>query len=301
MSFFTTDDGVSLFYDEVGTGAPVVFVHEFAGDSRSWEPQLRHFSRKYRCIVFNARGYPPSAVPDSVDSYSQERAAADIACVLDHLGLPRAHVVGFSMGAFAALQFGISYPARALSLCLAGCGYGAEIDQQEKFKSEALTMVESMLGDGMERFAERYVQGPSRVQYEHSDPRGFAEFKARLAGLDAKGLSNTQLGVQCRRPSLYNMNDALAQVTAPTLVLSGDEDWPCLKPSIHLKRHIATAAMAVVPNTGHNINLESAEAFNGLVGGFLDLVAAGRWPSRDPRAMSTSIVGMEPAATPSVD
>ena len=56
MPILTTDDGVKLHYEEAGSGTPVVFVHEFAGDQRSWEPQVRYFSRRYRCITYNARG-----------------------------------------------------------------------------------------------------------------------------------------------------------------------------------------------------------------------------------------------------
>ena len=66
MPTLTTDDGVKLYYEEAGSGAPIVFVHEFGGDHRSWEPQLRHFSRRYRCVAYNARGYPPSDVPQDV-------------------------------------------------------------------------------------------------------------------------------------------------------------------------------------------------------------------------------------------
>src|SRR5205814_4092639 len=119
------DDGVRLYYEETGAGTAVVFVHEFAGDHRSWEPQLRHFSRRYRCIAYNARGYPPSDVPQEIGRYSQARARDDIRCVLDALGIQRAHVVGLSMGAFATLHFGMVYGYRALSLTIAGCGYGA--------------------------------------------------------------------------------------------------------------------------------------------------------------------------------
>jgi pimeloyl-ACP methyl ester carboxylesterase len=75
MPELATDDGVKLHYEEAGSGSPIVFVHEFAGDARSWEPQLRHFSRRYRCIAYNARGYPPSDVPEDVERYSQQSRA----------------------------------------------------------------------------------------------------------------------------------------------------------------------------------------------------------------------------------
>ncbi|MEO8714058.1 MAG: alpha/beta hydrolase [Acetobacteraceae bacterium] len=126
MGHATTDDGVRLYYEETGSGTPVVFVHEYAGDGRSWEAQMRHFGQRYRAVMYNARGYPPSDVPQAVTSYSQNRAADDIAAVLNHLGVAAAHVVGLSMGGFATLHFGFRHPARARSLTVAGCGYGAE-------------------------------------------------------------------------------------------------------------------------------------------------------------------------------
>ena len=94
MAKATTDDGVGLYYEETGAGAPIVFVHEFAGDLRSFEPQVRYFSRRYRCIAYNARGYPPSDVPESFERYSQERARDDIRCVLDGLKIEKAQVSG---------------------------------------------------------------------------------------------------------------------------------------------------------------------------------------------------------------
>src|SRR5215207_6184910 len=136
MPHITTDDGVRLHYEEVGTGYPIVFVHEFAGDYRSYETQLRFFARRYRCIAFNARGYPPSDVPEDWRQYSQERARDDIRDVLAGLGIEKAHVVGISMGGFAVLHFGFTYPERASSLVVAGCGYGAQPDKRQQFAEE---------------------------------------------------------------------------------------------------------------------------------------------------------------------
>ena len=110
MAHATTDDGVRLYFEETGSGHPVILVHEFAGDLRSWEQQMRYFGKRYRTIAFNARGFPPSDVPEHVSSYSQARAADDILAVLDHLGEPQAHVIGLSMGGFAVFHFGFKYP-----------------------------------------------------------------------------------------------------------------------------------------------------------------------------------------------
>ncbi len=293
MPYATTDDGVKLYYEVTGAGAPVIFVHEFAADHRSWEAQMRHFGQRYRCITFGARGYPPSDVPEKPSSYSQVRATDDILAVLDHLKIPAAHVVGLSMGGFATLHFGFRHPTRALSLVVAGVGYGAEREQQAKFKSEVEVVARSLLKEGMVAFAEKYAYGPTRVQFENKDPRGFAQFKKELGEHSALGSANTQLGVQGERPSLYDLVDRMRALTVPTLVLTGDEDWPCLAPSLLLKREISSAALAVMPNCGHTINLEDPDLFNRIVGDFIVQVQAGRWPKRDPRAMSTSITGMK--------
>jgi pimeloyl-ACP methyl ester carboxylesterase len=292
MAFATTDDGVKLHYEETGSGAPIIFVHEFAGDHRSWEQQLQHFGRRYRAIAYAARGYPPSDVPENPSSYSQNRAADDILSVLDHLKIDKAHVCGLSMGGFATLHFGFRHPSRALSLCVAGCGYGAEPTMRETFRAEADAVVASLRADGMAAFAERYAYGPTRVQFEAKDLRGFAVFKQALAEHSALGAANTQLGCQKERPSLYDLQKEMAALTVPTLILTGDEDWPCLAPGFLMKRTIPSAALAVMPNCGHTINLEAPVMFNGILGEFIAQVDAGRWPMRDPRAMSASITGI---------
>jgi pimeloyl-ACP methyl ester carboxylesterase len=293
MPYATTTDAVRLYYEECGSGAAVIFAHEFAGDHRAWETQMRHFGQRYRAITYAARGYPPSDVPEQVVSYSQPRAADDIAAVLDHIGIEKAHVVGLSMGGFATLHFGFRHPKRALSLCVAGCGYGAEKGQREKFHAEVDAVAAFLDEQGIEAFAARYAFGPTRVQFENKDPRGFAEFRQQLAEHSAVGARNTQLGVQRERPSLYDLVDQMKALTVPTLILTGDEDWPCLQPALLMKQAIPTAALSVMPNCGHTINLEDPDQFNRLVGDFIVQVDAGRWPVRDPRAMVASITGMK--------
>ena len=292
MSYAIAENGVRLYYEETGAGTPLIFVHEFAGDLRSWEPQLRRFGRRYRCIAFNARGYPPSDVPESPAAYSQSHAVDDIRAVLDHLTIERGHIVGLSMGGFATLHFGFRHPDRALSLCVAGCGYGAEPAQQGPFREEAKATAEFITSAQMGAFAEKYAYGPARVQFENKDARGFAEFKRMLAEHSALGSANTQLGVQRERPSLFELVEDMHRLTVPTLVLAGDEDWPCLLPGILMKQNIRSAAFSLVPNCGHTINLEAPDEFNHILAEFLAQVDSGRWPMRDPRAAGRSITGM---------
>ncbi len=284
MPTLTASDGVKLYYEETGSGLPIVFVHEFAGDYRSWEPQVRHFSRRYRCITYNARGYPPSEVPADVERYSQARARDDILSVLDALVIQRAHVVGLSMGGFATLHFGISYSPRALSLAVCGCGYGAHPDQYQQFQEQARVLAKQMLDEGMPRLAATYGHGPARLQLRAKDPRGFAEFVQHFGEHSAQGSANTMLGYQGRRPSLYTLTAEMARITAPTLIVSGDEDDPTLEPSLLMKRTIPTAGLAMLPNTGHMLNLEDPPLFNRLLEDFFHEVEAGRWVARAERS-----------------
>jgi pimeloyl-ACP methyl ester carboxylesterase len=279
VAFATVDDGVRLHYQETGQGTPVVFVHEFAGEARSWAPQVKFFARRYRTIAFDARGYPPSDVPEDPGAYSQERAAGDIRGVLDHLGIARAHVVGLSMGGYATLHFGLRHPDRALSLTVAGAGYGSGGDRA-RFVATTEEVIRDLERHGMAAVAETYARGIGRLQLLAKDPTSWEEFRALLAASSARGHALTLRGVQMRRPSIFDLEDRLARLEVPTLIVTGDEDDPCLDPGVFMKRKIRTAALVVLPNSGHAVNLEEPDLFNRVVLDFLTAVDAGRWPRR---------------------
>ncbi len=300
MPAISTDDGQKLAYTESGSGFPMVFVHEFAGDMRSWEPQLRFFARRYRCIAFNARGYPPSDVPHDPAAYSQDRATDDIAAILRGLGIARAHIVGLSMGAFATLHFGLRYAPLAASLTAAGVGYGAGPTRglgevRAKFRAEVEAVAAAIRAEGMAKRALTYSRGPTRLQFLAKDPRGYAEFQAQLAEHSTEGSSLTMLGVQRERPNLFDLEEKFRRMRAPTLIIAGDEDEPSLEPSLFLKRAIPTAGLMTFPRTGHTINLEEPDAFNRAVLDFVSLVEAGRWTERDPATRAGAIMAAAPA------
>jgi pimeloyl-ACP methyl ester carboxylesterase len=286
MPHVTTPDGVKLYYEETGSGTPIIFVHEFAGDYRSWEAQVRYFSRRFRCIAYSARGYLPSDVPPNVDSYSQEHARDDVLAVMDGLGIKKAHVVGLSMGGFATLHFGLKYPERALSLSVCGCGSGAHPDRHEAFKEDSENNARFILKEGMKRFSETYGLSATRVQLQNKNPRGFADFQRYLGEHDATGSAYTMRGYQSRRPSLYTLMEQLKTIEVPMLIATGDEDEACIEPSVMLKRLISSASLTVFPASGHLINLEEPDLFNATIDSFLDLVESGRWQPRDTRSKS---------------
>ena len=277
MPFVTTHDGVKLYYEETGSGTPIVFVHEFAGDHRSWEPQVRYFSRRYRCITFAARGYSPSDVPETLDSYSQSHAVDDIVAVITGLGLHSAHVVGLSMGGYAALHLAIRRPDLMKSAVIAGCGYGSEASRREAFQQFSGRIADLFATAGSAVAAEKYANVPERWPYLDKDPRGWNEFIGQLSEHSATGSALTLRGIQMRRPSIWELIEDMGRIATPTLIISGDDDDPCLEPSLLLKRTIPGSGLVVLPRVGHAINLEEPDRFNRALADFLHTVECGRW------------------------
>lgn len=279
MPYIQARDGTQLYYEEVGAGSAVIFVHEFAGDYRTWEPQLRHFARSHRCITFSQRGYPPSDVPEDSASYSQEIARDDVIAVLDGLAIDKAHIVGHSMGGYTALHLGINAPQRCLSVVAAGVGWGSLPDAQrsEAMKLQAADTGRMFAEEGIASAAAKYADAPMRQAHKNKDPRGWSEFARMLAEHSALGHSNTMFGVQLKRPTLWEMQAELAGFTPPLLVIVGDEDEPCLEGSFFLKRSAPTAALLVIPRTGHNVTSEEPATFNSALAELFAAAESGRW------------------------
>lgn len=267
-----------------------MFVHEFGGDIRSWEPQMRYFTRRYRCISFCARGYPPSDVPDDVERYSQAIATDDIADVMTGLGIDKAHVVGLSMGGFSTLHFALSYAARALSLVVGGAGYGAEKSLEEYFRGVSLEVARKFEKMGSVEFAKIYSTAASRIVFQGKDPRGWQEFATQLSEHSAIGSARTMQGVQARRPSIYDLEAELKAMQVPTLVIVGDEDDHCLQPGIFLKKTIPASGLMVLPKTGHTLNIDEPALFNQFVSDFLATVEQGKYLPRGPRSVAAEIM-----------
>lgn len=267
---FADSNGTRLYVESTGTGVPIVFVHEFAGDYRNWEQQVRFMARSYQCITFNARGYPPSDVPDDVEQYSQAHAVEDIANVMRHFGIARAHVIGLSMGGYAALNFGIQYPGMALSVVVTAAGHGSDPAGRERFLTDSAALAERLLAAGMKDAIVDYTDGPTRRRFKEKDPRAADEFNRQLAEHSALGSALTTRGYLLRRPTIYDLKDKLQAMKVPALIIAGDDDEPCIEPALFMKRNIPDARLWILPRTTHTVNLEEPEAFNRVV---LDFVS----------------------------
>jgi len=290
MPYALTADNVRLYYEEVGQGTPILFIHEFASDHRGWEPQLREFGKRYRCIAYSARGYAPSDVPADKDAYSYKHVMRDAVAVLDHLKIDTAHFVGLSMGGYTCLQVALNYPARVRSMTLAGTGSGSERGYTADFHKNSRAVGDQFERDGAAAVAATYGISPSRIPFELKDPRGFAEFRKRLAEHDAHGSANTARGFQGARPSLYDFETDIRKLATPALIVVGDEDERCVEPSLFLKAALPASGLVVLPKTGHVVNLEEPDLFNAVLGDFLARVDAGRWGPRDSRTLSAASV-----------
>jgi len=286
MPKIKTADGTQLYYEEVGQGTPVVFVHEFAGDYRTWEPQMRHFARTYRCVTYSQRGYPPSDVPADPARYGQDIARSDVIALMDALGMKKAHVVGHSMGAYTAVHVGLRHPERCISVTAAGCGWGSLPDpaQRAAMRNVALETAKMFSEHTMAEGAKLYGDAPMRQTHKNKDPRGFAEFMQMLAEHSPQGHSLTMSMLQAKRPNLWDLADDLKIFSVPLLIIVGDEDESCLDGSVFLKRAAPSAGLLVVPRASHNITSEEPAAFNAALADLFAAAEAGRWMSHRAKA-----------------
>ena len=286
MPKINTADGTSLYYEESGRGTPVVFVHEFAGDYRTWEPQMRRFARSHRCVTYSQRGYPPSDVPDDPARYGQDIARGDVIAVMDALGIDKAHVVGHSMGAYTALHVGMRHPQRCLSVTAAGCGWGSLPDPaaRQAMRAQAAETAKMFTTKGMVEAAALYADTPTRQPQKYKDPRGYAEFARMLAEHSALGHALTMAQLQSKRPTLWDLETDLKKFSVPLLVICGDEDETCLDGSVFLKRTAPTAALLVVPRSGHTITSEEPAVVNEALAELFAAAEAGRWLAHKPSA-----------------
>jgi len=285
MPHISTGDGTRLFYEEAGSGSAVVFVHEYAGDWRTWEPQMRFFARAHRCVTYSQRGYLPSDIPDDANKYSQNHFRDDVVAVMDALKIDKAHIVGHSMGASTALHVGIKYPGRCLSVTAAGCGYGSSADpaKVEEARAASRETGKMFATETMAVAAARYGDGPTRQAHKNKDPRGYAEFIRMLGEHSSKGHALVMENLQAKRPSLWEMETELKTFSVPLLVLVGDEDEWCVDGSIYLKRTVPTAGLCVIPRSGHTITSEEPAKFNAAVAELIAAAEAGRWLAHKPK------------------
>lgn len=268
-------NGVDLYYEDTGQGTPLVWSHEFGGDHRSWAPQVRHFARRHRVVTYNHRGYPPSEVPKAAGDYSQDLLVEDLRRLIEHLALGPVHLAGCSMGANVARDLAIAHPALTRSLILVGAGAGS-VDREQFLQGQAATAA-ALEGDGMVALIRSFQRLPTRAAFRQKDPQGFAEFLRYAGDHDAQACAHLAREVMAKRRTVHQAAAGLRALRVPTLIVVGDQDTPCVEPSLLMRAWIPHAGLVVFPACGHTPNLEEPTLFNLHVAEFLAAVEAGRW------------------------
>jgi pimeloyl-ACP methyl ester carboxylesterase len=268
---------VGIHYELHGSGPAILFAHESTGDCANWQAQVEHFAPRHTCIVYNARGYPPSAVPASPDAYSQEHFVADMLAVLDHLQVAKAHVVGLSMGSMTSLHFGLRHPDRARSIVLAGTGPGQSRAAVEAFNAQVRALADGLETRGWAAILEDYDSAPDRRELKWKNPSMHRLYCDRLRGRDGATSATILREVVCQRPLLADLRAELRRMDLPVLIATGDLDADCLPTSLFLRSVLPRAGLIVFPRTGHAVNLEEPDLFNDLLERFYASISAGRW------------------------
>lgn len=266
---------VELHYEETGSGFPMVFCHEFAGDHRSWEPQVRYFSRRYRVITYNFRGYAPSSVPDDPAAYSQDLLVADLRALLAKLSIDKAHIVGIATGANVALNFAIAHPGSTRSAIIVGGGAGT-VDRENWLKG-AQQMADGIARIGADAIVQSVSSAPQRQALRIKDPKSWRQFLSIIGELSPKGAELSMRGVLMKRKPVTDLEAGIRSLTMPLLVMVGDQDTPAFEPSLFIHRHAVHAGLSVFPVTGHTLPIEEPDHFNRVASEFLAAVDSGRW------------------------
>ena len=277
---YVQSDGAQLYYEEAGAGTPIVFAHEFSGDLWSWEKQIQHFSRRYRCIAFNARGYPPSEVPASLSRYSHKHAVDDIAVVMRHLRVSKAHIIGCSMGSRTTLDFGLTYPRMALSLTMIGIGSGGDPRNKAAFLRQTEARARLYEQGGLAAVLTGLRKAENRIQLKRKNPRAFEDFCRRFMLHSAPGCANITRRVQGSRVSLFSMEKPLRALKVPAHVIVGDEDPGAIDSGLFMKQVSPAVRLSVVPATGHLVNLEEPDLLHRLTEDFYALIESKQWRLR---------------------
>ena len=286
MAKVSAPDGVKLHVEESGSGTLVVFVHEYAGDYRSWEPQVRHFSRQHRCVTYSQRGYPPSDVPSDPARYSQDRPRQ---CHRYHR--PPRHRQGACGRAFDRRLYGAArrhpLPRSLLSVTTTGCGWGSTPDIG---KRDAIKAMAAETGKILPKKASppRPRNSPTRRSpgLQHKDPRGWAEFARMLAEHSAKGHAPHHAQTSAQAADAVGDGGRAQGLLGAAHGHSRRRGRSSTSSSVFLKRTAPGAALLVVPRAGHTVDSEEPAAVNAALAELFSAAEAGRWLAH--RAVSTT-------------
>jgi 2-succinyl-6-hydroxy-2,4-cyclohexadiene-1-carboxylate synthase len=255
--------------ERTGNGAPLVLLHGFTGSAASWDAHVPKFAARVSCIAVDFLGHGQSDAPDDPMRYSIENTAADLAALVDGLGIARAHVLGYSMGGRAALYFASKYPERVERLILESASPGLEdaAERAQRAASDA-DLADRIEREGIERFVEYWTNIPLFASQARLDEGARERLKEQRLKNQPQGLANSLrglgVGVQL---SLW---DALASISMPTLLIAGALDVKFVLIAERMCRAMPRAQLQIVPDAGHVVHIEQPLMYDALVLEFLE-------------------------------
>lgn len=257
-------NGVEIYYEDVGEGFPVLFLHGLTFDTRMWTDQVAALSKKYRCISLDFRGHGHSATTDT--EYSLEQFAEDVRGLLRELGIEQAHVAGLSMGGMVAMRLALAYPEVVRSLVL----LDTSADPQD---AERASQYETMAQIVKEQGPEAVMQGVIPIFFSpafiQGQPQKLQAFKEQFRKIDGEGNYRAVLAVTRRRDT----REDIKGIGVPTLVIVGEQDLATpVDEAETIHQQIAGSRLEKIAGAGHMTPLEQPEKVTALLEDFLSRV-----------------------------
>lgn len=243
-------DGVNIFYEATGQGPTLMLSHGYSATSHMWQGQIEALSDDYQVVVWDVRGHGRSDSPEDALQYSEALTLADMAAILDELGVATAVIGGLSLGGYLSLAFNVEYANRVQALMLFDTGPGFRKDAPREQWNET--------SRGRARFFRRH--GVAAIADEGS-AHGNQHRSAEGLAMAAEGI------LQQHDARIIN---SLPGISVPTLVLVGAQDKPFLVATDYMAERIPGAEKVVLSGAGHVANIDQPEAFNSAVRRFLE-------------------------------
>ncbi len=247
-----------------GKGAPLVLLHGFTGSTASWNAHIPKFGAYVSCIAIDFLGHGQSDAPEDPARYSIENTAADLAAVLDELGVGRANVLGYSMGGRVALYFAYQYPQRVETLMLESASPGLQdaAERAQRAESDA-KLAERIEREGVKSFVEYWANIPLFASQARLDEGVRERLKRQRLKNDARGLANSLRGLSVGvQPSLW---EELPKIGTPTRLIAGALDAKFVTIAEAMAREMPNAELKIVPEAGHTVQLEQPAVYDVLV------------------------------------
>ena len=242
-------DGVTIYYEDHGSGDPVLLTHGYSATSQMWKGQVEALSGRYRIITWDMRGHGQTDSPADPALYSETSTVADMAAILDHLGIEKAVIGGLSLGGYMSMAFNVAHPDRVRALMFIDTGPGYKKDEPRAAWNEtAYRRAENLEEKGLAALG-----GSAEVRIaQHRSADGLAKAaRGMLTQVDSRII------------------ESLPNITVPTLVLAGANDTPFLGATDYMAAKVPGATKVIIPDAGHASNIDQPAAFNAAVEEFL--------------------------------